>query len=74
MGKTSWEARESYNLKSYDSIRLRVKSGEKKEIQKRATKMGKSLNGYICDLIEHDRKNPENSNPDTQATDKPAKI
>ena len=54
MGKTSVEAKERYNKKAYDDIRLRVKHGLKEPIQARAESLGKSLNGYITDLIEAD--------------------
>lgn len=54
MGKTSIEVKERYNKKAYEDIRLRVKRGQKEPIQARADSLGKSLNGYIVDLIESD--------------------
>ena len=56
MGKTSVAVKEKYNKKAYDDIRLRVKKGKKEEIQARADELGKSLNGYVVDLIEEDLK------------------
>ncbi len=56
MGKTSIEVKERYNKKVYEDIRLRVKRGQKEPIQARADSLGKSLNGYIVDLIESDFK------------------
>ena len=54
MGKTSVEVKERYNRKTYEDIRLRVKMGQKELIQQRAETLGKSVNGYIVDLIEED--------------------
>ena len=53
-GKTSTTVKNRYNAKAYDQIPLRVKKGEKDVIQKRAEQLGKSVNGYIVDLIEED--------------------
>lgn len=43
-----------YNAKAYDRIEVKVRKGQKEEIQARAEKLQKSLNGYIVDLIEAD--------------------
>ena len=56
MGKTSAEVKERYNKKAYEDIRLRVKKGQKEQIQARADELQKSINGYIVDLIEDDLK------------------
>lgn len=53
-GKTSTTVKNRYNAKAYDQIPLRVKKGEKEIIQKRAEQLGKSVNGYIVELIEAD--------------------
>lgn len=53
-GKTSSTVKNRYNAKAYDQIPLRVKKGEKEVIQKRAEQLGKSVNGYIVELIEED--------------------
>lgn len=53
-GKTSTTVKNRYNAKAYDQIPLRVKKGVKEVIQARAEKLGKSVNGYIVELIEED--------------------
>lgn len=54
MGKTSSAVKNRYNAKAYDPISLRVKKGQREAIQSHAAAQGKSLNGYIVDLIEKD--------------------
>lgn len=61
MGKTSVEAKERYNKKVYEDIRLRVKKGQKEMIQAHAESLGKSINGYIVDLIEEDMRKEESA-------------
>ena len=53
-GKTSSAVKNRYNAKAYDQIPFRVKKGQKEIIQKRAEQLGKSVNGYLNDLIEAD--------------------
>lgn len=60
-GKTSSAVKNRYNAKAYDQIPLRVKKGEKEIIQKRAEKLGKSVNSYITDLIAEDLNKPDPS-------------
>lgn len=60
-GKTSTAVKNRYNAKAYDQIPLRVKKGEKEIIQKRAEKLGKSVNSYITDLIAEDLNKPDSS-------------
>ena len=55
-GKTSSTVKNRYNAKAYDQIPLRVKKGQKELIQKHAEQLGKSVNGYIVDLIEADMR------------------
>ena len=43
-----------YNAKAYDRVEFKVKKGQKEAIQARAEELGKSVNGYIVDLIEED--------------------
>lgn len=45
------EATARYNLKTYERLELRVKKGQKAEIQEAARKAGKSVNRFIIDLI-----------------------
>ncbi len=61
MGKTSVEVKERYNKKVYEDIRLRVKKGQKEMIQAHAESLGKSINGYIVDLIEEDMRKEESA-------------
>lgn len=51
MGKTSNQAKDRYNAKAYDDIRLRVPKGQKEAIQAFAEKNGESLNKFINRLI-----------------------
>lgn len=51
MGKASTTAKDRYNAKSYDDIRVRVPKGQKEAIQAFAEKNGESLNGFINRLI-----------------------
>lgn len=57
--KASGQAVNRYSKKNYDDLRIRVKKGEKEAIQARAEKLGKSLNGYVVDLIEADMKSED---------------
>lgn len=45
------EATARYNQKTYERLELRVKKGQRKEIQEAAWKAGKSVNRYILDLV-----------------------
>ena len=40
-------ANEKYNAKAYESVTLRVKAGEKEQLQQHAEKMGESVNAFI---------------------------
>ena len=51
MGKTSNYAKDKYNAKAYDDIRLRVPKGMKEEVQAFAEANGESLNGFINRVI-----------------------
>lgn len=51
MGKTSNAAKDRYNAKAYDDIRLRVPKGEKERIQAFAESNGETVNGFINRLI-----------------------
>ena len=53
MGKTSTAVKAKYNAKAYDQLRV-VYKGEKDKIKAYAESIGKSLNGYINDLIVSD--------------------
>jgi len=52
MGKSSTAAKDRYNAKAYDDIRLRVPKGEKEILQAHvATTDDESLNGFIIRAI-----------------------
>lgn len=46
----------SFISKAYDRINLTVPKGEKEKIKAYAESKGKSVNGYINDLIQEDMK------------------
>lgn len=46
------EATARYNKKTYDRINIIVKKGQRQIIKDFAASQGKSLNRFICDLIE----------------------
>ena len=51
MPKAQTKASNKYNAKAYDRIALQVKKGERDIIKQFAESRGKSLNGYINELI-----------------------
>ena len=48
------KANQKYNEKAYDQVKIMVKKGERDIIKAYAESIGKSLNGYINDLIVSD--------------------
>lgn len=58
--KASTAAKNRYNAKAYDSLRVVVKKGRKAEIQAHAAAMGESLNAFvgraINEAMERDRQ------------------
>lgn len=54
MGKTSSKVKEKYNKKAYDDVKMRVRKGQKEVLEARAKELGKTINGYIIDLIRTD--------------------
>ena len=46
------EATARYNKKAYDRINVIVKKGQRQIIKDFAASQGKSLNRFICDVIE----------------------
>lgn len=52
--KASGLAVDRYCKKMYDDVRIRVKKGQKAVIQQRADELGKSINGYMIDLVRED--------------------
>lgn len=59
----TYRAIEKYKKKTYERIELLVHKGEKQKIKEFASKRGKSVNGFITDLIrnEMDKFNEEQS-------------
>ena len=47
-------ANDKYNAKAYDQLITRVHKGQREQITAHAASLGKSLNGYINDLIAAD--------------------
>ncbi len=54
MNNGSQKAKDKYLKEKVDTFVLRVPKGEKAKIQSYAQSLGKSLNGYILDLIKAD--------------------
>ena len=54
MAKAQTTASNKYNAKAYDRIALQVYKGERDKIRAYAESIGKSLNGYINNLIVSD--------------------
>ena len=46
------EATARYNKKAYDRINIIVKKGQRQVVKDFAASQGKSLNRFVCDLIE----------------------
>ena len=54
MGKPQTAAKNKWNAKTYDQLRVNVKKGERDKIKAHAESLGLSLNAYIIKLIEED--------------------
>lgn len=65
MGKTSSKAKDRYNAKAYDELKLRVPKGQKEAIENHAKAKGESVNGLINSLlrIEMGKNEDEWKNP-----------
>lgn len=55
--KSQKEATARYNKKAYDRINIVVPKGKRQIIKDYAASQGKSLNRFICELIESEMKN-----------------
>lgn len=53
MGKTSSVAKDKYNAKAYDEIKVRVFKGRKETIQAHAESRNESVNAFISRAIEN---------------------
>ena len=63
-GKASTRAKNKYNAKVYDNLRIVVKKGQKEILRAHAEKQGESLNGFVGRAIDEtmerdDRKREE---------------
>ena len=65
MATAQTRASNKYQAKAYDRIALLVKKGDRELIKAYAESQGKSLNGYINDLIQADM----NKSATTKKTD-----
>ena len=54
--KASTIAKNKYNAKAYDSLRIIVKKGQKDVIQAHATARGESINGFVNRAINEQMK------------------
>lgn len=55
-GKASTKAKNKYNAKNYDSLRVVVPKGKKDIIKAHAEKNGESLNGFVNRAIDETMK------------------
>ena len=51
-GKASTRAKNKYNAKVYDSLRIVVPKGRKEAIQAVADAQGESLNGFVTKAVD----------------------
>lgn len=51
-GKASTKAKNKYNAKAYDSLRIVVPKGKKADLQAHAESRGESLNKFVNRAIE----------------------
>ena len=51
-GNSQTRAKNKYNSKNYDSLRIVVKKGKKAIIRQYAQEQGKSINGLVNELLE----------------------
>lgn len=52
VGNSQTRAKNKYNAKNYDSLRIVVKKGQKKVLQAIAEQQGDSLNGYTKKALQ----------------------
>ena len=53
-GNSQTRAKNKYNSKNYDSLRIVVKKGKKAVISQYAQEHGKSINGLVNELLENE--------------------
>lgn len=54
MGKTSSTVKNRYNAKAYDQLPIRIPKGMKQAVEVYAKRKGKSVNGFVNNLIQAD--------------------
>ena len=69
-GNSQTRAKNKYNAKNYDSLRIIVKKGNKDIIKAHAAEQGESLNGFVNRAIEETIKRYSSSESDTPASGK----
>ena len=69
-GNSQTRAKNKYNAKNYDSLRIIVKKGNKDIIKAHAAEQGESLNGFVNRAIEETIKRDSSSESDTPASGK----
>ena len=62
----AFAARDRYNKKTYDDIKIRVPKGMRAELKKDADEAGKSLNAYLLDALAKKKKNAFNKKVDEE--------
>ena len=68
-GNSQTRAKNKYNAKNYDSLRIIVKKGNKDIIKAHAAEQGESLNGFVNRAIDEAMKRDSSSEGDTPTTE-----
>ena len=64
-GNSQTRAKNKYNAKNYDSLRIIVKKGNKDIIKAHAAEQGESLNGFVNRAIDEAMKRDSSSERST---------
>ena len=64
-GNSQTRAKNKYNAKNYDSLRIIVKKGNKDIIKAHAAEQGESLNGFVNRAIDEAMQRDSSSESDT---------
>lgn len=57
--KNRTEAKNAFNARAYDRLYIFVRKGMAAVIRRRAAQRGRSVNGYVVELIMRDLKNAD---------------
>lgn len=68
-GNSQTRAKNKYNAKNYDSLRIIVKKGNKDIIKAHAAEQGESLNGFVNRAIDEAMQRDSSSESDTPTTE-----